>query len=140
MKVLLAADGSKCSMRAVKYLASNRAMFGAKPEFHLLNVHSPLPSHVAGRLSRSVIQRYHGDAARKALAGAERLLDSRRIAYREVRLVGDAGTVISAYAKRGKFSLVIMGSRGQGILGSLVLGSVAAKVLANCRVPTLIIR
>jgi nucleotide-binding universal stress UspA family protein len=33
-----------------------------------------------------------------------------------------------------------MGSRGLGGWGSLVLGSVASKVLRNCKVPALIIR
>jgi nucleotide-binding universal stress UspA family protein len=36
--------------------------------------------------------------------------------------------------------MVIMGSHGQGALSSLVLGSVARQVLANCNTPALIIR
>jgi len=33
-----------------------------------------------------------------------------------------------------------MGSRGQGALSNLVLGSVAMKVLARCTVPVLLVR
>ena len=45
-----------------------------------------------------------------------------------------------ALAKKGKFDLVIMGSHGHGALGSLMLGSAASKVLAQCKVPVLIVR
>jgi nucleotide-binding universal stress UspA family protein len=34
----------------------------------------------------------------------------------------------------------VMGSHGHSTLGSLVMGSVASKVLAHCRAPVLLIR
>jgi nucleotide-binding universal stress UspA family protein len=55
-------------------------------------------------------------------------------------MIGDPGETIAGYAKRGKFDLVVLGSRGQGALSNLLLGSVASKVLAECKVPALIIR
>lgn len=140
MKILLPTDGSAHSRRVVAYLIRNRAMFGDQPEIHLLNAHAPLPGRAAAALSRAIVQRYYRDAAKKALAAARRALDRRGIAYREVRLVGEPGAAIAAYARRGKFSLVIMGSHGQGALRNLVLGSVANKVLANCKAPVLLIR
>ena len=54
--------------------------------------------------------------------------------------VGNAGEVIAKTAASGKFDMVIMGSRGHGAFGSLVMGSVATKVLANCQVPVLLVR
>ncbi|MDP4770616.1 MAG: universal stress protein, partial [Limnohabitans sp.] len=38
------------------------------------------------------------------------------------------------------FDLVVMGSHGHGTLGNLVMGSVATQVLANCKVPVLLVR
>ena len=35
---------------------------------------------------------------------------------------------------------VIMGSRGHGALGGLVMGSVATRVLAHCQTPVLLVR
>lgn len=54
--------------------------------------------------------------------------------------VGPAGDLIAKFADAGKFDLLIMGSRGHGALGNLVMGSVATKVVANCSVPVLLVR
>jgi nucleotide-binding universal stress UspA family protein len=140
VKILLAADGSIYTRHAVKYLIGNRAMFGAEPVVHLLNVRPPLPGRVARALARAMVNRYYREETEKALVGTKQVLDRERIAYKEVALVGDPGAAIASYAERGKFSLVIMGSHGQGALKGLVLGSVATKVLANCKVPVLIVR
>ena len=47
--------------------------------------------------------------------------------------------VISRVAK-GRFDLVVMGSRGHGSFVNLVMGSVATKVLASCGTPVLLVR
>ena len=51
-----------------------------------------------------------------------------------------AADTIAAQATKGDFDLLMMGSHGHGLLGNLVLGSVATKVMANCGVPVLIVR
>ena len=51
-----------------------------------------------------------------------------------------AGTAIAKLAESGKFDLVVLGSHGHGALGNLVMGSVATQVLANCKVPALLVR
>jgi hypothetical protein len=43
MKILLAADNSKCAMRAVRHVVKNLDKLGGEPEIHLLHVRSPLP-------------------------------------------------------------------------------------------------
>lgn len=43
-------------------------------------------------------------------------------------------------AESGKFDLLMMGSHGYSALGNLVMGSVATKVLAGCKVPVLLVR
>jgi len=140
VKILLPADGSNYTRHAVNYLIRHRTLFGMEPVVHLLNVRPPLPGRAARALSRAIVNRYYREETGKALAVAKRMLDRKRIAYKEVGLVGDPGTAIASYAKRGKFSLVIMGSHGQGALTGLVLGSVVTKVLANCKAPVLIVR
>jgi nucleotide-binding universal stress UspA family protein len=140
VKILLAADGSVYTRHAVKFLIRNRGMFGTTLDLCLLHVRPPLPGRATAVLAHSAVNRYYSDETRKALATAKRTLDRQRVAYREAHLIGEPGTAIAAYAKKGRFSLVIMGSHGQGALRNLVLGSVASKVLANCRVPVLIVR
>ena len=140
MKILLAADGSIYTRRAVNYLVRDLDILGRQPEIHLLNVRPPLPGRAAAALGRAIVRRYYGNEARKALALAKRTLNRHRISYKEVHRIGGPGELIAAYAKKGKFSLVVMGSHGRGALTNLMLGSVASKVLANCKVPVLIIR
>lgn len=140
MKILLAADGSVYTSHAVKFLIGNRGMFGTKLELCLLHVRPPLPGRATAVLARSAVNRYYSDETRKALSAAKRTLDRKRIPYKEMHLIGDPGTAIAAYARKGRFSVVIMGSHGESALRNLVLGSVASKVLANCRVPVLIVR
>jgi nucleotide-binding universal stress UspA family protein len=140
VKILLAADGSQYTRRSVAYIVKHLDLLGVKPEIHLLHVRPPLPHPAAQALGASIVRRYHSDETRKALAASKRILRRANVAYKEVHMLGDAGVSIAAYAKRGKFALVVLGSHGHGSLGNLLLGSVASKVLANCKVPALIVR
>jgi nucleotide-binding universal stress UspA family protein len=115
-------------------------MLGAAPEIHLLHVRPPLPGRAAAALGRNVVRDYYDAETDKALGAARRTLEKAGVRFKELHAVGDPGEVIAAQASRGKYSLVIMGSHGHGTLANLMLGSAAAKVLANCKVPTLIIR
>lgn len=140
MKILLAADGSKCATRAAKYLVGHLGMFGVKPEVFVVHAQMPIPSRAASAVPRATLDRYYRDEIRKAMGPVERILKARSIAYEPVRLVGDPARSIAAYAERGGFSMIVMGSRGQGALSSLLLGSVVRKVIASCAVPVLVIR
>jgi nucleotide-binding universal stress UspA family protein len=140
VKILLATDGSKCARRAVDYVIRHAAMLGKEPDLTLVHVQPRLPNRAAAALSRAAVDRYYHDQAEKALSPARRALRAKGIPFKEAKLFGEPGETIATYATRGGFALVVMGSRGMGGLGSIVLGSVAHKVLANCRVPALIIR
>ena len=140
MKTLLATDGSNHARKSVDYVIKHSDMLGDEPDLTLVHVQARLPNRAAAALSRTAVDRYYRDQAERALAPARRALSAKGIPFKEAKLFGDAGETIAAFATRGKFSLVVMGSRGMGGFGSLVLGSVAHKVLAACKVPALIIR
>ena len=140
MKILLAADGSKCATRAARYLVAHLGMFGVKPKVFVVHVQTPIPSRAASAVPRVTLDRYYRDESRKAMGPVERILKARGIAFEPVRLVGDPARSIAAHAERGGFSMIVMGSHGQGALSGLLLGSVVRKVIANCRVPVLVIR
>ena len=48
--------------------------------------------------------------------------------------------MIAKLAEDGRFDMVVMGSHGHGAWANLVMGSVTTQVLANCKVPVLIVR
>lgn len=53
---------------------------------------------------------------------------------------GPAAQRILERAEQGEHDLIVMGSRGLGYAGSLLLGSVSRAVLAHSRVPVLVAR
>ncbi len=140
MKVLIAADGSKFTRRAVDYLISHKEQFGASPNVVLLNVQYQIPPLVVRSLPRNLVADYYTDEGKKAVVQAKRVLDRAGIAFRESHMVGEPGTVIAEQATKGKFDMVVMGSHGYSSLSNLVLGSTTSKVLSMCKVPVLIIR
>jgi len=140
VKILLATDGSNHARKAVDYVIKHSAMLGDEPDITLVHVQARLPNRAAAALSPAAVDRYYRDQAEKALAPARRALTAKGIAFKEAKLFGDAGETIASLAAKGKFSLIVMGSRGMGGFGSIVLGSVAHKVLASCKVPALIVR
>ena len=139
MKIVMAADGSKFSLHAVNYLIKHRELFG-DAKLMLLNIHLPIPGRAAAHLGRTVVQEYYSDECEKALAPARRALTKAGLAFTETWKVGDPGDELAEFATKGKYDLVIMGSHGHGLFANLVLGSVATKVLAGCKVPVLVIR
>lgn len=139
-KILVAADGSAYTIKALEYLIEHRAQFGLSPVLELIHVHHPLPSRAASALGRDTVRKYHEDETRKALVPARRMLDKAGFTYTVVQRVGDAAEEISAYAQKGKFTLLVMGSHGHGALATMALGSTVSKVLARCKTPMLILR
>ena len=140
MRILLAADGSKYTGRAVDYLIKHRRMFGASAQPVLIHVRMPVPARAASALGRNTVDKYYDDEARKALAPARRKLDRAGIGYTQLVRIGDPATEIATQAAKGKFDMIIMGSHGHGVLSSLLIGSCASKVLAQTKVPVLLIR
>ena len=77
-------------------------------------------------------------------AGADRVRElaercrKRGIPVRTAHRVGVP--VIEILERAAKAHYIVMGSHGHSALGSLVLGSVTSRVLANCSTPVLIVR
>ena len=139
MKILVAADGSKFTAKAVDYLVKHATEFGAA-DITLFNAHRLLPGRAASYLGRTVMQDYYGEECEKALAPARRALTKAGITFDETWTTGEPGDAIGSYATKHKFDLILMGSHGHGALGNLVLGSTTTRVLASCKVPVLVIR
>jgi nucleotide-binding universal stress UspA family protein len=140
MRLVIAADGSGASRRAVSFVVRNRAMLGARPEVSLVFVDMPVSPAVTRRLGAGRVAAWRARNRAEALAAARAALRRAGVPFREVGLVGNAGESIAALARKARADLIVMGSHGRGALRNLILGSVATKVLATCRVPVLIVR
>ena len=141
MKILLAVDGSSYTKKMLVYLVQHRDMFVAPNQSHtLLTVLPPLPVRVRNALSKEQLLQYQAEETDKVLEPVLTWLARHDIRPQVLSRVGDPGSTIAAVAREEKFGLVIMGSHGHNALGNLVLGSVATKVLADCKTPVLLIR
>ena len=70
----------------------------------------------------------------------DKFLARHGIQAKSVWKAGNVGETIATYAEAGKFDMLVMGSHGHGSFLNMVLGSVATKVLANCKTPVLLVR
>jgi nucleotide-binding universal stress UspA family protein len=141
-KFLVAVDGSEPSNRAVAQLIMHLGMLKEPAEVHLLNVQHPIP--YGGRVSAVVghekIAQFHREEGMAALKTAMQKLDAARIRYHHHIGVGAEAEVICQYAKEKGCDQIFMGTRGLGTVSSLVLGSVASKVIHLSPVPVLLVR
>lgn len=140
MKVLLAVDGSPDTKRMLAYLATHEDLLGASPKYVVLNVQSPVPGGASKFVNKETVAEYHQAEAETVLAPVTKFLDRHGVTYTSSYRVGHAAEEILRSAKRAKADLIVMGSRGRGGIGSLLLGSVAQTVLAASDIPVMVVR
>lgn len=141
MKILLAVDGSEYTTKAVNFVISHLKWFKDTPELHVLHVKLPIPEGRARAvLGHEAVENYYKEESLLALAPAEKLLRKNEIPFKGGYTVGDVAEQIQGYATQHGIDMIVMGSHGHGALKSLVMGSVATKVLASTTVPVLLVR
>ena len=140
MKILIAIDGSEFTAKAVDYLLSHREMLDPASELICLHVSAPLPSRAARAVGKEITDGYYADESARATDRALKTFAKAGVDAKLVTKRGVVGEEIARFAEKHGVDLLVMGSHGHGALGGLVMGSVAAKVLANCKVPVLLVR
>ena len=140
-KMLVPVDGSEYSDRGVDYLIRSAQWYREPIEIHLLTVHHHMPyGRAVSAVAGDEIQKYHQEAGLKALESARTRLDAARIPYTFHIGVGVPAEIIAQYAHQQDCDQIVMGTRGLGSVGGLLLGSVATKVLALASVPVLLVK
>jgi nucleotide-binding universal stress UspA family protein len=142
MKILLAVDGSKHSLKAVKSLIEHADWYREKPTVELVSVHLPVP-RIRGMnavVGASQIRRYYDREGKAALSKARKLLDAARIKYSARILVGPVAETIVKQARLTRCDLIMMGTRGMSAAANLLLGSCANRVVSVSPVPVLLVK
>lgn len=156
-RILLVADGSPHSQRAVEYLTH----FRLSPITQLSMMHvlppipiKPVPDFITHTWPSSpeVMPPFSQELSSEELAmlreeekGGQAILDQAvqlfqekgsRVQIRQVLLRGDAASEIIQYAKDQEIDLIVSGARGESAIRSWLLGSVSRKLVhyANCSV------
>jgi nucleotide-binding universal stress UspA family protein len=140
MKALMAVDGSNDTKKMLAYLATHEELLGTSPEFLVLNVQSQIPPRAARAVGREIVQDFYRSNAEAVLSPVSKFLERHNATYKTKYVMGLAAEEIIKAAKEFKADIIVMGSHGHSTFGSLLLGSVAQKVLSISEIPVLIVR
>jgi nucleotide-binding universal stress UspA family protein len=141
MKILLPVDGSEYTRRMLAYIAAHDELLGRDHDYIAFTVVPSIPAHAARYLDRGVLDEHYRDQAEQVLEPVKAFAKQNGWKLRTAWLAGHAADAISAYAESEKPGLIVMGTHGHSALGTMLLGSVTAGVLARCKAaPVLLIR
>ena len=142
MKILAATDGSKHALRAVKQAAALRANNKDKTNsITLISVHDDAGlRHAQSFVGKAAITDYLREHSDKDLKSAMKVLNDAGIKHDQVILVGKPAAEIVAAAQKGKYDLVVLGSKGRNAVSDLLLGSVAQRVMSLSKQSVLLVK
>ena len=140
MKILLAADGSPYTKKALAFLATHETLCGPEDKLYVLHVQAPLPPGVKTMVGAGVAYDWHREEAQKVLEPAERFLTRHAIEFKTSWRVGNPAAEIAAIAKKQGAHMIVMGTHGHGVIGRAVMGSVSQKVVQASEVPVLLVK
>ncbi|WGG50936.1 universal stress protein [Rugamonas sp. DEMB1] len=139
-KILVPCDGSDNALRAVRHAATS-ARENPSIEIELLHVLDPMTfKSQAALLSPDELSRLCPDEANHVLQPARRILEEGAIPYRVRCRVGPAAGEIAAQVHESGSDGVIMGTRGMGQIASVMIGSVASRVVHLVDVPVTLVK
>lgn len=140
MKILLAADGSPFTKKALAFLMTHENLCGEDDEMYVLHVQAPVPPGVKTMVGAGAVQDWHREEAQKVLAPVERFLQRHKVHFETAWRVGQPAAEIAAVAKKKGAHMIVMGTHGHGLVGRAVMGSVSQKVVQASDVPVLLVK
>lgn len=142
MKLLIAVDGSACSMVAVDLVSS--LPWPAETEITLLAAYE-VPIDWTGGVGSTMdwvgdVEDATRDTLDEQLRALAPRLERDGISVERVVVRGRPASAIIEAARERRVDLIVTGSRGRGPLRSMLLGSVASEVAAEAPCPVLVAR
>jgi nucleotide-binding universal stress UspA family protein len=142
--VLLAVDGSDCSIRAAEHASAIAEKFGSTVT--LVHVEPlpmlPYPVSDPGAAQEYIdLQEDAGALIREAaIAQTRPTLDKRGIKFDRAEAKGPAGEAIIATAQAIDADLIVVGHRGLSAVKSFFLGSTSERVVHGAKCSVLVVR
>jgi nucleotide-binding universal stress UspA family protein len=140
MRIVLAADGSPYTKKALAFLVTHEGIAGPDGEVVVVNVQPTIPPRVRSMVGADAVAGYHEEEAEKVLGPIRKFLERKGIASRYEWKSGEPAAQIVATARKAKAELIVMGTHGYGMLGRAVMGSVAQRVIGDTDIPVLLVR
>lgn len=141
LNILVPVDGSDNSNRAVLY-ARQLAQGAASARIHLLNVQTPTQGRagISRLITQDMIDEFYNREGQEAMDEARKLLDVTGTGYISHIEFGHAATEIAGYARDQGCVRIVMGTRGNGTLANILIGSVANQVVQLSDVPVTLVK
>jgi nucleotide-binding universal stress UspA family protein len=140
-RILLATDGSEHAGRTIGKVIELSAAMSAPAQVHVLNVQEQPVVYGAAEIYLP-----YEKAEEFVRAAGQKIVDEAAMALRNAGLVpatevavGEVAPTIVRRARELGCNLIVMGTRGMGAVGNLVLGSAATKVIHLTDIPVLLV-
>lgn len=140
-KLLIPVDGSENAGRALAY-ALDLAKKSGPVELHLVTVH-PEPviyGEIQVYVSKEKMEELQREHSEDILRPAAETARSAGVPYTSEILTGDTALMIVNRANELNCDGIVMGTRGMGAIGNLVMGSVATKVVHLAKLPVTLVK
>jgi nucleotide-binding universal stress UspA family protein len=140
-RILVPIDGSPTASNALDY-AIGLAKALEPAEIIVLSVHEGIEAYgrAAAYFPAEEIAEIEARHSETVLSPATERLKAAGIRYRSQSRAGSPPTTIAECAEEFGCELIVMGTRGMGAIASLVMGSVAIKVVHLSKVPVLLVK
>lgn len=136
-RILLAADGSKYSIRAAQEAAKIASLVpDSSVEILFVADMSKIKNEVLHSQDHEELELKR----QQKLMPVTEQLSTQNINHKTKIIIGDPGPAIVEYANNEKVDLVIIGSRGLNSLQEFVLGSVSHKVVKRLQFPVMVVK
>ena len=130
MKILLAVDGSKNALQAVKTLVEHADWYRERPQVELVTVHLPVPR--IRNVNKAQVERYYREEAEQRVDAACKQLERANIRYELRMLIGQPAEEIVKHASKTGCDLIYIGAP------QAMIGSTTTKVMDLSEVPVLL--
>jgi len=140
LKIAVAVDGSENALQAVRHAIKLAQADKAAIKVHLVNVQYPLHGGVSTFVDAGQIKQYHQEEGQKILTPARALLEGAGVSYEDHLFVGEPAEVITRFAREQGCDEIVIGTRGLSGLSSLLMGSVATKIIHHATVPVVLVK
>lgn len=140
-RMLVPYDGSDASVRALDHAIATARAAGAV-SIHLVTAHEPpmVYGEIAVYVAQDKLEAFAKRHTDEILAPARATLAASGVPFTEAVLIGPVAESIARAATESGSDVIVMGTRGLGAIGNLLMGSVATKVVHLATVPVTLVK
>lgn len=135
--ILVAVDGSEHALKAAE-VAGDLAR-NLKANLRMITIYDPIPNYLGEPNLQNIIDQ-RLEQAERIISEAQQRVGSVPGEFVTEKLEGPVAEAVLAVISALSIDLVVMGTRGLGRLGQLLIGSQSQKVVANAPCPVLLVR